>query len=142
MRCTLIGSYRLKYFIEILISPESQRIAINSDPAMFYCKTRGSSALWNVNGIHYSPYNHTKDGIEFSRVITYHEFDSTNNVHDIYMKLPSEIEWNMTEIHCASRTDRRVESDNVYLIIMGKLLMIADIFLKFIVVCNNLYVLA
>ena len=79
-----------------------------------------------VNGVFYDAYNHTNDGIEFSQFVTYHRFDDTRNVQDNYMQLPSDLEWNMTEVHCASRIDQRVESDNVYLIIIGRFLLIAS----------------
>ena len=117
--------------LEILTPPESQQVVINSGWVTFYCQTRGDKAQWNVNGEYYDAYNHTEDGIEFGQFVTYHRFDDTRNTQDNYMGLPSGLEWNMTEIHCASRIDQRVTSDNVYLIIMGKLLSIATNCCKF-----------
>ena len=114
------------FHIEILIPPESQQIAINSGWATFYCQTRGSKAQWMVNGVYYNAHNHTEDGIEFGQIITYHRIDDTRNIQDNYMGLPSDLEWNMTEIHCVSRIDQRVDSDIVYLIIIGRFLLIAS----------------
>ncbi len=109
--------------IEILTAPETQRVAINSGMAEFYCRAMGHNARWLVDGSSYDPQNATIDGLKFTEFITYDpDKIIDNNIYDIYMQVPSSLDRNSTEIRCLSVRDQPAVSELVKLIIIGELI--------------------
>lgn len=99
----------------------TQRVAINSGMAEFYCKTRGTTSRWIVDGTTYDPANGTRDGLEFVEIITPHSDGFEETVYDMYMSMPSIIMWNASEIMCLSVKDQPITSPVVKLIVLGEL---------------------
>ena len=62
-----------------------------------------------------------EDGLEFAEDITYGPVGPAENEYDIYLWIPVESGRNMTPIACVATIDQAKTSDEVYLIIMGKL---------------------
>lgn len=91
-----------------------------NENATFFCQASGAAVVWIVNNSTVLPEgNQTlkNKGWIFSETIDYH--DRRENVHNLTMKIPSDISYNNTNIKCAGGIHGVAFSDPAFLIIRG-----------------------
>lgn len=108
---------------EILIAPQTQHLLMGVDQtATFFCQAVGINAFWSINGETLPAHgnaNWTRKGWTFHEIVDEDFFGERDNIHNMTLQIPSNIEFNNTQIVCIGVVHDPAFSDPAFLIIKG-----------------------
>ena len=110
-------------YTEIRIAPQTQHLLLNVDrTATFFCQAVGIDAFWSINDATVLAHGNSdliNKGWRFNETLVPDTAYERDNIHNLTLQIPSNIEFNGTKIRCISSVHDPAYSDPVYLIIKG-----------------------